>query len=126
METWYIKPLHFAGSVLQLCLSFHGPFYGPVLLVKASSFRPERTPIKCKKHRWADCFLEQRSPFPSVLAYNPNNVCNAGVSPVPSHRPGSAFRRSTHKQSISDEIVTQYIEDGKRRFLYIVFHETTN
>ena len=36
-----------------------------------------------KSTDWADCSLEQRSPFPSVLAYNLNNVCDAGASPIP-------------------------------------------
>ena len=38
---------------------------------------------------------------PAGITYNLNNVCNAGVPPVPGQQPASAFQRSTHKQSIT-------------------------
>ena len=38
---------------------------------------------------------------PAGITYNLNNVCNAGVPPVPGQQPASAFQRRTHKQSIT-------------------------
>ena len=38
-----------------------------------------------KKYRWTDYACQQRNPCPSVLAYNPNNVCNTSFPSFPGH-----------------------------------------
>ena len=57
---------------------------------------------------------------PAGITYNLNNVCNAGVPPVPGQQPASAFQRRTHKQSITSLLYHNILWLSIEYSLYLV------
>ena len=78
-------PHHFAGKFSRLGSASLEP--GALSQTRLSHHPLRRYGLKIiyKKYRWTDYACQQRNPCPSVLAYNPNNVCNTSFPSFPGH-----------------------------------------